>query len=116
MPRNKALSQETVAIIEAITKATASAQIVADEVERELRKHTDQDDKRFEALTVLVESIAKDVKSLINSRQFFRGAWWAIVGMAGLAGTGLAAIWHYFELMLFNYSLLVSWQLPPVFS
>ena len=97
MPRAKALSHETVAIIRAITDATTVAQKVANEVEGELKKHTASDDRRFEELTVLVESISTDVKSLINSRQFFRGAWWAVVGMAGIIGSILAAVWHYIK-------------------
>lgn len=95
--RTLKLSKNTVAIIEAISNATAIARTVSDKVERELHEHTLSDDRRFHELTVLVESVAKDVKSLLNSRQFFRGAWWAIAGMSGLFGAGIAAIWHYFK-------------------
>lgn len=98
MPKRKAkLSPESIAIIEAITNATAIAKTVSDKVAGELHEHTLQDDKRFKDLTILVESISKDVKSLLDSRQFFRGAWWAIAGMSGLFGAGMAAIWHYFR-------------------
>ncbi len=97
MPRRAKLSPDSTAIIEAIANATSVAKTVSDKVAEELHTHTLQDDKRFADLTKLVESIATDVKSLINSRQFFRGAWWAVVGMAGILGAGIAAIWHYFH-------------------
>jgi len=91
----KKLSPDTTAIIKAIAAAQQQARTVADTVESELKKHTESDDERFAALTTLVESVSNDVKSLLNSRQFFRGAWWAIVGMAALVGSGVAAVWHY---------------------
>ncbi len=74
MPRKK-LSPETVAIIAAIEHATGAAKIVADSVAGELEKHTKHDDDRFAALTALVESIALDVKSLLGTRSYARGAW-----------------------------------------
>lgn len=91
------LSSDTTAIIKAIENSTKIAQIIAGEVAAELKSHTASDDKRFADLATMVESVAEDVRSLLNSRTFFRGAWWAIVGMSALAGSMMAAIWHYFR-------------------
>lgn len=96
MPYRKQMSADTVAIISAIEKATDAAQIVADGVQRELVQHTQHDDERFETLTTLVESIATDVKSLLASRSFMRGAWKAITVSALVASalvTGVHAWW-----------------------
>lgn len=90
MPKRK-LSAETVAIIGAIESASATAKVVADAVSKELVLHTQHDDERFERLTTLVESIGGDVRSLLASRSFQRGAWKAITVVGSVAG-GLAAI------------------------
>jgi hypothetical protein len=86
MPKRK-LSAETTAIISAIESASATAKVVADSVAKELVLHTQHDDERFERLTALVESIGGDVKSLLDSRSFQRGAWKAISVVGGIAGT-----------------------------
>ncbi len=96
MPRKK-LSPETVAIIAAIEGASATAKVVADAVAGELEKHTRHDDERFAALTTLVESIALDVKSLLGSRSFMRGAWKAITVTALVASTMVTAIHAYWD-------------------
>lgn len=98
MPTKRRLSPETSAIIAAIENATGAAKIVADSVSKELTLHTQHDDERFEQLTKLVESIATDVKSLLQSRSFFRGAWKA-ASVAGGAVGGIVAI----------IALVVSW-------
>lgn len=93
------MSKETSAIIGAIEHATAAAQIVADQVSRELVTHTKHDDERFEKLTALVESIAADVKSLIETRSFGRAVWWTLTKIGTwvvlLAG-GAWAVYTYF--------------------
>jgi hypothetical protein len=81
------LSPETLAIIGAIEAASATTKSVSDAVARELGTHTKHDDERFTALTNLVTSIATDVKSLLDSRSFQRGAWWAMIAIAGGVST-----------------------------
>lgn len=94
VPKRK-LNADTVAIINAIENATGAAKVVADAVAKELVLHTQHDDERFEALSKLVESVAQDVKSLLDSRTFLRGAWWAVGGMVlGVVGLVTAA-YHY---------------------
>jgi hypothetical protein len=99
MPKSKGkFSAETVAIVQAIESATSTAKIVADTVARELSEHTTHDDERFDRLTKLVESIATDTKSLLDSRSFIKGAWWTIVKIATAAAMGSGAI-----ITLINY-------------
>lgn len=99
MSGKRKLSPETVAILSAIESATDGARIIADQVSRELVDHTKHDDERFEKLTKLVESVATDVKSLIETRTFSRAVWWTLTKMGGgivlLAG-GLWALYTYF--------------------
>lgn len=98
-PKVRRMNKETQAIIGAIEHATAAAQIVADQVSRELVTHTKHDDDRFERLTTLVESIAADVKSLIETRSFGRAVWWTLTkigtGIVLLSG-GAWALYTYF--------------------
>ncbi len=89
----KKLDHQTVAIIEAINHATAAAQIVADHVAQELKDHTLHDDERFEQVTKLIESIAQDVKSLLGSRSYMRGAWKGMT-VAVVAALGVAKFVH----------------------
>lgn len=93
------LSSETTAIISAIENATTGARIIADQVASELVQHTKHDDERFDRLTQLVESIASDVKSLIETRTFSRAVWWTVTkagsGIVLLAG-GVWALYTYF--------------------
>ena len=93
--KSNRLSPETRAIIHAIESATGAAQVVATKVSEELATHTRHDDERFEALTVLVTSVANDVKSLLESRSFVRGAWKAIIGISVAVSTiiGMAIAW-----------------------
>jgi putative N-acetylmannosamine-6-phosphate epimerase len=91
-PLRRKLNAETAAIIAAIENATAAAKIVADAVSTELHVHTGHDDERFEALTKLVESISLDVKSLLASRSFLRGAWKTIVAVGVVTSTLVTAI------------------------
>lgn len=93
MPRQKKLSPETVAIISAIESATDGARIIADQVSRELVAHTQHDDERFEKLTSLVESVATDVKSLIETRTFSRAVWWTLTKIGGGAAMIAAGGW-----------------------
>lgn len=92
------LSPETVAIISAIERASATAKITADAVAAELVTHTKHDDERFESLTKLVTSIASDVKSLLESRSFTRGVWRAASVAGGSVG-GIVAV----------LALIISW-------
>lgn len=94
MPSRK-LGAETLAIIHAIEAASAKSKNVSDAVARELVTHTQHDDERFVALTALVTSIATDVKSLLDSRSFTRGAWKAIVMAASAAGAMAGLIISY---------------------
>lgn len=82
------LHADTLAIVEAIANATSTAKAVSDHVADELHQHTINDDKRFEVLTVLVESISRDTQSLLKSRSYIKGAWKGIVGTA-LAASGV---------------------------
>lgn len=92
----KKLSPDTAAIIVAIQNATGVAEATAKVVSDELQRHTAQDDERFANVTKLVESIAIDVKSLLGSRSFMRGAWKGITVSALVASTlvtGIHAWW-----------------------
>jgi hypothetical protein len=98
--RSRGVNKETAAIIGAIEHATAAAQIVADQVSRELVTHTQHDDVRFEKLTVLVESVATDVKSLIETRKFGYAVWWTLTKIGGgvlLLTAGAWAVFTYFS-------------------
>lgn len=90
----KKIGAETTAIIKAIENSTMIAKTIADNVAAELRVHTASDDRRFGELAELVSSVANDVKSLLDSRSFFRGAWWAAVGLASTVGAILAWVGH----------------------
>lgn len=85
------LSPETSAIISAIEHASQAAHIIADNVSKELTTHTAHDDERFAALTVLVASVATDVKSLLQSRAFSRGVA-KTAGVVGGSVGGLVAV------------------------
>jgi hypothetical protein len=87
----KKLSADTLAVIAAIETASRDSKNVSDQVARELTLHTEHDDERFTALTVLVESIANDVKSLLDSRSFTRGVWKAASVAGGSVG-GVVAV------------------------
>lgn len=91
--KERPLAHDTSAIISAIENATAAARIVADQVAGELATHTKQDDERFDKLTHLVESIATDVKSLIETRTFGRAVWWTITKIGGYATVLAAGAW-----------------------
>lgn len=83
----KKITTDTMAIIKAIESSAIAQKAAADSVKDDLAKHTAQDDERFTRLTDLTESIANDVKSLLSSRSFVRGAWKAIVVTAGVVST-----------------------------
>ena len=94
----KRLSAEATAIIDAIEKASGLAKSTADGVALQLVTHTKSDDEKFAALTKLVESIALDVKSLLDSRSYARGAWWGMASLAGVVAafvSWIVAVWKH---------------------
>ena len=92
-------SEGTSLILRAIENAADAGRRVAEDVNAELADHTKHDDERFERLTKLVESIATDVKSLIETRTFGRAVWWTITKagtMIALLAGGVWAVYTYF--------------------
>lgn len=91
----KPLTPDTKAIISAIAKADTAASESRDRIAGELHHHTEQDDERFRALTGLVNSIATDVKSLLESRTFSKGVWKTVVYASTAVSTvvGLIVAW-----------------------
>lgn len=57
------------------------------EVLVELREHVKQDHERFETQGKKLEEIHTDVRSLLESRSFLRGAWRTITVIAGIVAT-----------------------------
>jgi len=51
-----------------------------------LKEHADMDTTRFAAVEKKLDDIGGDVKSLLVSRSYVRGAWKAIVVLGGTAG------------------------------
>lgn len=93
-------SPDTRAIIAAIEGASATAKVVADSVAKELVLHTQHDDERFADLTKLVESVALDVKSLLGSRSYVRGAWKGVTVAAVVASSLVTAVHAYWDSFL----------------
>lgn len=58
-----------------------------DELAAEVRAHVQADAKSFEGVEQALKEIGGDVKSLLDTRTFQRGAWKATVTIAGAAGT-----------------------------
>lgn len=83
----------TAMILRAIETAANAGRKVADDVAAELQEHTKHDDDRFDRLTRLVESIAIDVKSLIETRTFSQAVWWTITKVGGYCVTIAAGAW-----------------------
>lgn len=88
---------DTRAIIAAIETAAASAKQIAASVSTSLQEHTKLDDERFKSLTGTIEVIGVDVKSLLETRSFTRGAWKVIVTLSTIAGTIASLIVAYFR-------------------
>ena len=90
--RHPGISSEAAAIIAAIETVTETAKLVADGVANELHAHTAHDDERFDRLTELVTSVAKDTQSLLRTRAFAMGIWKTLLVVGGSAGTVAAAV------------------------
>ena len=58
-----------------------------DGLAKEVREHVQADAKSFEHVEGVLKEIGGDVKSLLDTRNFQRGAWKATVTIAGAAGT-----------------------------
>lgn len=61
-----------------------------------LQTHITEDANNFKELTTQVLEVNKDVKSLLNSRSFLRGAWFAVATVGTLVGVivGLVMAWY----------------------
>jgi hypothetical protein len=61
----------------------------------EVRAHIKADNERFDTIDDSLTSIADDVKSLLQTRSFTKGAWKAIVSIAVAVSTvvGLVIAW-----------------------
>jgi len=72
-----------------------SAENEARRVSTALEAHDRLDTERFDALSKTLEEIHKDVKSLLDSRAYARGAWWGIGSMATVvsAVVGFVVAW-----------------------
>jgi predicted component of type VI protein secretion system len=81
-------SASILAVLNAVEKSAASHRAISTLVETELANHTLMDDERFKQLTVLVESIAVDVKSLLATRSFTRG----VMRTAAVTSTAFSTI------------------------
>lgn len=53
-----------------------------------MKSHAEEDTKNFETLASQILEVNNDVKSLLSSRSFLRGAWFAV----GVFGTLVAAV------------------------
>jgi hypothetical protein len=53
-----------------------------------LQQHMKEDNENFLKLAAQIIEVNKDVKSLLESRSFVRGAWWAL----GIMGAAIATI------------------------
>ena len=49
----------------------------------EVRAHIKTDNERFDAVDEMLSEIGTDVKSLIGTRSFTKGVWWAFTIIAG---------------------------------
>lgn len=60
-----------------------------------MQSHIEADAIAFQALNADVKEVNKDVKSLLASRSFLRGTWFAVVTVGTLIGVvaGLVAAW-----------------------
>ena len=56
-----------------------------------LQEHVVREEKIFERMSEQIGALAEDVKSLLSSRAFLHGAWFAlgIIGAAMLAAVGI---------------------------
>ena len=61
----------------------------------EVRAHISADNERFNTIDESLTGIAADVKSLLHTRSFTKGAWKAIVTIAGATSViiGLVIAW-----------------------
>jgi predicted component of type VI protein secretion system len=87
---------DTKAIIAAIEVAARTAASTAEVASSKLQLHTAKDEERFEQVTALVESIANDVKSLLDTRSFTRGAWKAITVISLSVSTAVGLVFTFF--------------------
>jgi hypothetical protein len=93
----KRLSEEALAIINAIEASSRNTQTAASLLAKALTEHTMNDDLRFAAVTKLVESIALDVKSLLETRTFTQGMVRAVVLIAASVSALVSGIILYFR-------------------
>ena len=91
-PPRSGISGEAAAIIQAIETVIETAKIIAEGVQRELVTHTEHDEERFEQLTLLVSSVARDTQSLLRTRAFAMGIWKTLLVVGSSAGTVAAAV------------------------
>lgn len=61
-----------------------------------LQTHIKEDANNFKEMTVQILEVNKDVKSLLNSRSFLRGAWFAVATVGTLVGViaGIIIAWY----------------------
>lgn len=86
-------SHGTAMILRAIETAANAGRQMAESVKAELEDHTKHDDDRFERLTRLVESIAIDVKSLIETRTFGQAVWWTVTKAGSVIVLMIGGLW-----------------------
>lgn len=73
----------------------AKSKVTLEGLNATLQAHTAEDARRFEEMSGKLDSIGTDVKSLLESRSFSRGAWKAIVTAASAAGAAAGLLITY---------------------
>lgn len=66
-----------------------------DSLRATLQAHTEEDARRFVEMNGKLDDIATDVKSLLASRSYMRGAWKAIITAASAAGAAAGLLISY---------------------
>jgi hypothetical protein len=72
-------------LLEAIERITAR-------VSDELRAHQERDEGQFAAVNERLTEIGADVKSLLQSRSYIRGAWKAVAVVSGATATVVSIV------------------------
>ena len=61
----------------------------------EFQAHAIRDTEQFAAVTKTLEEVGKDVKSLLETRAFNRGAWWAMAGIPAMVSAIVGIIFAF---------------------
>jgi hypothetical protein len=76
-----------------------SARDEAAKVREALAAHDRLDTERFNALALTLEEIRADVKSLLASRSYVRGAWKAVVTTAAVVSTVVSLLFAWLRVV-----------------